>query len=186
MAASVPSVTADFYPRPPGGGRQLAGTSLPSETGISIHALRVEGDGQRRGKTWRAFAFLSTPSGWRATCFLGCHQPFRVISIHALRVEGDRVVTLVNIESIEISIHALRVEGDPLAFCRLYPLAISIHALRVEGDFDYIYILAQVTHFYPRPPGGGRLQAATAETRISPFLSTPSGWRATFRRSLTK
>ncbi len=35
-------------------------------------------------------------------------------------------------------------------------------------------------HFYPRPPGGGRLSKRRLQAcRISVFLSTPSGWRAT-------
>ena len=33
-----------FYPRPPRGGRQIAGPSSPSAPYISIHALREEGD----------------------------------------------------------------------------------------------------------------------------------------------
>ena len=60
--------TTYFYPRPPGGGRPAVAldTTLTHE-GISIHALRVEGDtqGPRTPETARA------------------------ISIHALRVEGD-------------------------------------------------------------------------------------------------
>ena len=55
---------------------------------ISIHALRVEGDGQK----WR----------W---------DRGGVISIHALRVEGD-LYKLRQIGVDVISIHALRVEGD--------------------------------------------------------------------------
>ena len=35
----------DFYPRPPGGGRQLATAEAIKKEIISIHALRVEGDG---------------------------------------------------------------------------------------------------------------------------------------------
>ena len=35
-------------------------------------------------------------------------------------------------------------------------------------------------HFYPRPPGGGRQQAAADKLVGAVFLSTPSGWRATF------
>ena len=57
----------------------------------------------------------------------------------------------------QISIHALRVEGDytcPLLMCNH---AISIHALRVEGDFLLISNVLVAL----------------------PFLSTPSGWRAT-------
>ena len=35
-------------------------------------------------------------------------------------------------------------------------------------------------HFYPRPPGGGRLSVLfVTVTCPTVFLSTPSGWRAT-------
>ena len=34
-------------------------------------------------------------------------------------------------------------------------------------------------HFYPRPPGGGRRSSARQTKIYAPFLSTPSGWRAT-------
>ena len=106
-----------FYPRPPGGGRP-----------IPVVFLDMIAE------------FLSTPSGWRATC--------------AMLSPSDQS-------------------------------CISIHALRVEGDFRGIGCRQTPTrHFYPRPPGGGRLiQAATAATLISLFLSTPSGWRATPREN---
>ena len=55
-----------FYPRPPGGGRQVDPTASGTANIISIHALRVEGD------------FFS----FRLAVALK-------ISIHALRVEGD-------------------------------------------------------------------------------------------------
>ena len=59
---------------------------------------------------------------------------------------------------------------------------ISIHALRVEGDniirVEYRYRV----DFYPRPPGGGRRSSGLLPSGLpSKFLSTPSGWRATFR-----
>ena len=57
-----------FYPRPPGGGRRERHAGYNIKPEISIHALRVEGDVDRR-------AVDSIPQG---------------ISIHALRVEGDR------------------------------------------------------------------------------------------------
>ena len=59
-------------------------------SGISIHALRVEGDGSLLEPLFT-----------------------RLISIHALRVEGDDSVEFVNNVTC-ISIHALRVEGDLL------------------------------------------------------------------------
>ena len=57
-----------FYPRPPGGGRLLAGVSIRYyHRQISIHALRVEGDSAFFPDFNQYFVFLSTPSGWRAT-----------------------------------------------------------------------------------------------------------------------
>ena len=148
---------------------------------ISIHALRVEGDllfvvfEQLFGaflstpSGWRAtlpidwyggadLSFLSTPSGWRATAYAGRHWLPQVISIHALRVEGDIHPVLGIVEVRKISIHALRVEGDKqkLFFARAL-IFISIHALRVEGDNVF---------------SGDKDQRFV-------FLSTPSGWRAT-------
>ena len=124
-------------------------------------------------------AFLSTPSGWRATLPDGSTPAATIISIHALRVEGDKRLYCFGVLKAYfyprppgggrpggefptlpagISIHALRVEGD----LEQYPdicaeIEISIHALRVEGDVkDY----------------------KTLNTH-NIFLSTPSGWRAT-------
>ena len=57
---------ANFYPRPPGGGRPFACSLKHSQ-----------------------FPFLSTPSGWRATDSFDSAADLPVISIHALRVEGD-------------------------------------------------------------------------------------------------
>ena len=61
----LPSIK-NFYPRPPGGGRPCHVGRLSRLHGISIHALRVEGDQGAR----------------LPNCTVH-------ISIHALRVEGD-------------------------------------------------------------------------------------------------
>ena len=42
--------------------------------------------------------------------------------------------------------------------------------------------IRSVSHFYPRPPGGGRHQTDVGGVNITVFLSTPSGWRATASR----
>ena len=81
--------TGNFYPRPPRGGRLCNAWSHGVAIGISIHALREEGDlvscCTRRG----VMSFLSTPSARRATMPLFLlHIGFH-ISIHALREEGD-------------------------------------------------------------------------------------------------
>ena len=57
---------------------------------------------------------------------------------------------------------------------------ISIHALRVEGDSKSPTCRSGGNHFYPRPPGGGRQNISWFCEIPSIFLSTPSGWRATF------
>ena len=56
---------------------------------ISIHALWVEGDIQQLQQMIHTDAFLSTPSGWRATKTAAQSAATNAISIHALRVEGD-------------------------------------------------------------------------------------------------
>ena len=105
-----------------------------SATCISIHALREEGDGENGAGGAVKGTFLSTPSARRAT---------------SRRLFGGEVV--------HISIHALREEGDITA--REYDRkarGISIHALREEGDHSDCFAIVQDTHFYPRPPRGGR------------------------------
>ena len=57
-----------------------------------------------------------------------------------------------------ISIHALREEGDATVPARDAPPRISIHALREEGDHPTRPYVPAGTHFYPRPPRGGRRQ----------------------------
>ena len=111
---------------------------MPLTTGvqpeISIHALRVEGDGMA----------------------LGSRFTMR-ISIHALRVEGD-VFCCGGIRRIEISIHALRVEGDALASG--WTTSGTYFYPRPPGGGRPVALVPQaftVRDFYPRPPGGGRL-----------------------------
>ena len=146
---------ADFYPRPPRGGRPL-----------------------KRVSSRKIWLFLSTPSARRATWQGGCDYDLQLISIHALREEGDGFVDLSGYVE-KISIHALREEGDWLALSafglstdfyprpprggRLFPRSVqqdfcrflstpsarratNIAARRVAVGED----------FYPRPPRGGR------------------------------
>ena len=61
-----------------------------TETGISIHALREEGDHWTVGIMATTTKFLSTPSARRATPLTGNASVKPYISIHALREEGDK------------------------------------------------------------------------------------------------
>ena len=61
-----------------------------AQMGISIHALREEGDSSTTLRVSASPIFLSTPSARRATA-IGRTSPWEgeTISIHALREEGD-------------------------------------------------------------------------------------------------
>ena len=120
---------------------------------ISIHALRVEGDGR----------------------MLKHYERAPVISIHALRVEGDRSVKSGS-SSCEIFLSTpsgwratpcFRVGHDELP--------ISIHALRVEGDGRQNRKRKRWCYFYPRPPGGGRQSKPTSKKRKIYFYPRPPG-----------
>ena len=102
--------------------------------------------------------FLSTPSGWRAT---SPHQGQRQCDGHFYpRPPGGG----------RHSSAGIKIAVD----------TISIHALRVEGDLGNCCGDENVQYFYPRPPGGGRRELITELSARARFLSTPSGWRATF------
>ena len=97
--------------------------------GISIHALREEGD--RGTETGRAG---------------------RIISIHALREEGD-IAEMYWGASEVISIHALREEGDSSASSpslRGFPF-LSTPSVR-RATQGALQDLQEQDYFYPRPP----------------------------------
>ena len=82
------------------------------DIGISIHALRVEGDccPPMRVLQGLPYFYPRPPGGGRHPQNHPNHQ-HRAISIHALRVEGDYIKAGTWVQAL-ISIHALRVEGD--------------------------------------------------------------------------
>ena len=148
--------------------------------GISIHALREEGDPRKWRSVTPCRKFLSTPSARRATLPPRCRcspagnfyprpprggrqiavyvVPMEIdISIHALREEGDLCTPCRRYAGRAISIHALREEGDLCGVLGFHGLGISIHALREEGDGAAPHGKQSGRNFYPRPPRGGRL-----------------------------
>ena len=83
------------------------------EVEISIHALREEGDPDRRTSSPLSLYFYPRPPrGGRHKIYhaMGLDKE---ISIHALREEGDRSGKTADVGH-SISIHALREEGDVL------------------------------------------------------------------------
>ena len=114
---------------------------------ISIHALREEGDSDRRVRKLTLTEFLSTPSARRATR----HESMVLHGSRFLSTPSARRATVNHdLRDVprKISIHALREEGDLHSLCLLtLPQKISIHALREEGDSknrDKISIFKQI------------------------------------------
>ena len=104
------------------------------QAGISIHALREEGDIPVFSKQIQEIQFLSTPSARRAThSFFYQYPGFH--DFYPRPPRGGRRFQLLAVPGL----------GD-----------ISIHALREEGDLPAVPTVWQVTYFYPRPPRGGR------------------------------
>ena len=104
---------ADFYPRPPRGGRPQA---------------------EREFALWSEF--LSTPSARRATQDAAVPAAF-LFDFYPRPPRGGRLgEDLTNQVEAAISIHALREEGDRGTTGRGACHSISIHALREEGDIE--------------------------------------------------
>ena len=177
----VTTMIMNFYPRPPRGGRPLQirldetadrFLSTPSArratfqvwphllgNPISIHALREEGDIQRRTGAvahrisihalreegdpcqpdHRAgnLGFLSTPSARRATIPFSATLSLPMY-FYPRPPRGGRPLALQHtVPHKPISIHALREEGDVRRSHHSCRSRISIHALREEGDLYF-------------------------------------------------
>ena len=171
--------TDNFYPRPPRGGRLLAIREIGSRTSISIHALREEGD--------LGFILLSVG--------------VRKISIHALREEGDATGTLgtsgrgnfyprpprggrpaQNAISVTMWTFLSTPSARRATSCGITILP-SVRFLSTPSARRATLCLTRTmpksSHFYPRPPRGGRLLKQLDYDRKPIFLSTPSARRAT-------
>ena len=120
---------------------------------ISIHALRVEGDGCRCLRLPGRGDFYPRPPGGGRPAQLESHKIVNDISIHALRVEGDRPYRF-------------------LAWLRryFYPRPPGggrrVASLLMDGVLD---------NFYPRPPGGGRLYPLDCQNADANFYPRPPG-----------
>ena len=127
------SACINFYPRPPRGGRHGRRRRPHDGNGISIHALREEGDTVSADSVDLGEKFLSTPSARRATW----HRRRTAMSDVFLSTPSARRATC----------------GMPYG---TQPETISIHALREEGDRMPSTSFSRSSDFYPRPPRGGR------------------------------
>ena len=128
------SQLSNFNPRPPRGGRPAAGFKVTAGAGISIHALREEGDLLHPCRYTVPPYFNPRPPRGGRRLVLGRQRHGKLISIHALREEGDHFN---QIPSIQISNFNPRPpRGGRLVVKSWCPRSnfISIHALREEGD----------------------------------------------------
>ena len=147
----------NFNPLPPCGGRQEMLSRIEKAAGISIHSLRVEGDGDTED-------------------LAGALD----ISIHSLRVEGDQTTSCVvgfsatfqSTPSVWRETRRFATNNrrscnfNPLPPCGGRPM-ISQSDVRDYRDFN------------PLPPCGGR-PAQNMQIKINNlFQSTPSVWRET-------
>ena len=170
--------------------------------GISIHALREEGDSPNQVATILKINFYPRPPRGGRLQLAEPASPGVEISIHALREEGDSnpPVWVELISGFLSTPSARRATGSsaisapqlrnfyprPLRGGRLVSAtsgeqtrSISIHALCEEGDGVSHVRGADQINFYPRPLRGGRRRSLLSAARAKRFLSTPSARRAT-------
>ena len=147
---------ANFYPRPPRGGRPLTPKTIYSKKSISIHALREEGDSNTSYQRAMADIFLSTPSARRATSV----QERRCWQMAFLSTPSARRATYA---------HSLILPS----LSDFYPRPPR------GGRRSTASRASRMWNFYPRPPRGGRLPPSTRSLTRRLFLSTPSARRAT-------
>ena len=190
-----------FYPRPPRGGRPLYGAARQGVRGISIHALREEGDSGCNAGHNLSDVFLSTPSARRATKQPVFSNNRRIISIHALREEGD---------GVQVSRCHLLGNFYPrpprggrrdtkAAFAPSHEFLSTPSARRATRQMELfeemeeflstpsarratsrvLISCVRTGNFYPRPPRGGRPLLSLPSFALMLFLSTPSARRAT-------
>ena len=126
--------------------------------GISIHALREEGDALRSSSNSLLFTnfYPRPPRGGRPA-------------------KDSRLAF-----SLYISIHALREEGDTrLMDCPAYRDAFLSTPSARRATKPRRRTEQQLQYFYPRPPRGGRPITKPCSSKLLVFLSTPSARRAT-------
>ena len=80
---------SNFYPRPPRGGRRTRRPRSNPQCGISIHALREEGDAFGYQEAWSEYNFYPRPPRGGRPRVKHARTRNLDISIHALREEGD-------------------------------------------------------------------------------------------------
>ena len=127
----------------PSGGKATASASLVrTETCVSIHAFRGEGDDAVHTPLTQHEMFQSTPSGGKAT--------YSMASLHY--------------RSTEFQSTPSGGKATGMQRRRRRAREVSIHAFRGEGDVIFVYETGNYASFNPRLPGGRRL--SPVKTRV--------------------
>ena len=162
-----------FYPRPPRGGRLSAGRSL-RRLKIFLSTPSARRATYADGTVEAVEVFLSTPSARRATV------SFAVIALYHANFYprpprgGRRTSASSNTMTADISIHALREEGDvdtKEAYKQILEFLSTPSARRATPAASFGRCGA--SHFYPRPPRGGRPFLKFVSPKIRYFYPRP-------------
>ena len=184
------SRAAYFYPRPPGGGRPslqkkerlitdisihalrvegdgLNGYKKQSDNKISIHALRVEGDSSFPSTRTLRCLFLSTPSGWRATRIFVCAA---VTGAFLSTPSGWRATGMLYL----LYSHKPKFLSTPSGWraTSFSPNKITIVTKFLSTPSGWRATLSYLPSpdgsrdFYPRPPGGGRRKQTAHDEKL--------------------
>ena len=147
--------------------------------GISIHALREEGDTNSLIRSTAAINFYPRPPrGGRLLWDSLARKPLN--DFYPRPPRGGRPAGWSSgCTGQSISIHALREEGDLHGHEQRVGVVISIHALREEGDALADEQIAAINEFLSTPSARRATCGDDALLGELLFLSTPSARRAT-------
>ena len=173
-----------FYPRPPRGGRPARADRREVGAGISIHALREEGDRSPTTPPTTENKFLSTPSARRATPEWCADGP-SCADFYPRPPRGGRLHKSKSAKRVR-DFYPRPPRGGRRAACSLSVrliLFLSTPSAR-RATSGWTKWASKISNFYPRPPRGGRPSRLPQTYTEYIFLSTPSARRATCRSAL--
>ena len=151
------TLSSNFNPLPPHGGRQHPGNRSNYTNAISIHSLRMEGDAVSKAiwKNLRHFNPLPPHGGRRVSSSV---RPPISSNFNPLPPHGGRLSKAFKGKSGDVF------QSTPSAWRET---SSTLHNCGSTGYFN------------PLPPHGGRPFQVRQRGGLHPFQSTPSAWRET-------
>ena len=164
---------ADFYPRPPRGGRLCAARAFNS-TLLFLSTPSARRATSRQRMPSASWQFLSTPSARRATPSRASRWLSSTTFLStpsARRATGGKYKDMIAARIFLSTPSARRATRLRRGWVRRR--TISIHALREEGDSAQRGLSTRHCYFYPRPPRGGRPHGRGCPRRAGNFYPRP-------------